>query len=97
MPDRSVVRGGSVKHVFGFVIAIKIGCGHQCPATGNSRPVSAVDLRGPGQIPKCRLMRPGIEQGIIGMAVAIEIRRTSHPPTGRKSWAVRAADESVVV
>src|SRR5690242_20665770 len=85
IPERCLMGAGIVKYIIGVVIAVKIGCGQQLPATGKRRPVSAPDMRRPGQIPKCRLTRRGIEQGIIGMAVAIEIRRTSHPPTGRKS------------
>ena len=43
------------------------------------------------------MLGDGIEQRVIGVAVAIEIRCGSEPPAGGKRWAVRRADINIVV
>ena len=42
-------------------------------------------------------MSLGSEQGIIWMAVEVEIRSTTQPPARRKFRTVRAADENIII
>src|SRR5437667_138404 len=55
IPDRCLPCASIVKHVTWLAVPVKVGCRHQLPAAGQSRPVSATHEPWPRQVPDCRL------------------------------------------
>ena len=66
-------------------------------AAGKGGAKGASDKRGPREIPDRCLTRAGVEEGVIGVGVTIEIRRAYHSPATRQSGTEGAAKKNVVL
>jgi hypothetical protein len=62
-----------------------------------SRAISHANKGRSRQIPDRCLACAGIEEQVIGLAIAIKVRHTNYSPTSRKSGSVGAGDKSIVV
>ena len=45
IPDGCLASAGFVKHIVGLVVAVEVGCGHQCPSTGKGWSKGAAEQR----------------------------------------------------
>src|SRR5438874_13318810 len=86
IPDRCLTGTGVVKQIVRIAIAVEIGCGDQCPATGNGRANSSTYNRWSREVPDDCLTRTRNEQRIIWVAVDIKIRYALQAPAVRKGW-----------
>src|SRR5205823_9698847 len=70
---------------------------HQLPTTGKARAISPANKGRSRQIPDRCLACAGIEEQVIGLAIAIKVRHTNYSPISWKRWSKNATHKHVVV
>src|SRR5258707_603856 len=69
----------------------------QAPVSRQAWTKGAAGQRVVIEVPHGRLLRRGVVERIIGLAVPIEVGHTDHFPVSWKSWTKGAADKNVVI
>src|SRR5207302_1125955 len=95
IPDPGLTRARVLKHIVRVAVAVKIGCSHQCPATGKGGALRALHSLPARRSSDLTRARAAVGKRTLGSLVN-GLRLLRRPaPAGWKSWAVRAADENV--
>jgi hypothetical protein len=100
VPDRRLARVKVEEHIVWLGIAVEIRHILKGPGRRKSRAISAADKNVIVHVPNRSLvlrLHPSVEQHIVWLGIAVEIRHTLQEPGRRKSRPVSAADKNVIV